>query len=41
VPLRFAERLAAEKVRAGRAAEKDEAAAAGGTRGFWRRLVGR
>lgn len=41
VPLDFAERLAAEKVRAGYGAEKDEAAPAGGARGFWRRLVGR
>jgi protein-tyrosine phosphatase len=40
VPLDFAERLATEKARAGHAAEKDEAAA-GGAKGFWRRLVGR
>ncbi len=45
VPLRFGERLAAEKARAGRkakdAAEGDEPTAEGGARGFWRRLVGK
>jgi len=43
VPLRFGERLAAEKARAGRAA-KDAAegdGAGGARRRFWRRLVGR
>ncbi len=45
VPLRYGERLAAEKARAGRkakdAADAEEPAAASGARGFWRRLVGK
>jgi protein-tyrosine phosphatase len=45
VPLRFGERLAAEKARTGRKAKDpangNEADASGGARGFWRRLVGR